>query len=96
MSLRIRLICLIAIVLIASLAVEATIVSFHASRSVRTEMNSALHVGQQIRRKRVGTTFRIPPTRERDLEPLVAAFKGNRHLRVYSHRWRRRHRGPVP
>ncbi len=48
MSLRIRLICLIAIVLIASLAVEATLVSFNASRSVRTEMNSALRVGQQI------------------------------------------------
>jgi hypothetical protein len=39
MSLRFRLICLIAIVLIASLAVEGTIVSFNASRSVQTEMN---------------------------------------------------------
>jgi hypothetical protein len=47
-SLRVRLICLIAIVLIASLAVEGTIVSFNASRSVQTEMNSALQVGQQI------------------------------------------------
>jgi hypothetical protein len=46
MSLRIRLICLIALVLVLSLAVEGTIVSFNASRSVSTEMNSALQVGQ--------------------------------------------------
>ena len=95
MSLRIRLICLIAIVLIASLAVEATLVSFNASRSVRTEMNSALHVGQQIV---TSALARLPdsPDRQRDLEALVAAFKGNRHLRVYSDRWRNRHRGPIP
>ena len=48
MSLRFRLICLIAIVLAASLVLEGAIVSFHASRSVRTEMSSALQVGQQF------------------------------------------------
>lgn len=81
MSLRIRLICLIAMVLIASLAVEATLVSFNASRSVRTEMNSALRVGQQIV---TSALARLPdsPDPQRDLEQLVAAFKGNRHLRV--------------
>ncbi|HUB64910.1 MAG TPA: ATP-binding protein [Methylocella sp.] len=81
MSLRFRLICLIAIVLIASLAVEGTIVSFNASRSVQTEMNSALQVGQQIV---TSALARLPEStdRRRDLEALVAAFKGNRHLRV--------------
>jgi two-component system sensor histidine kinase UhpB len=81
MSLRFRLICLIAIVLIASLAVEGTIVSFNASRSVQTEMNSALQVGQQIVKSALA---RLPDStdRRRDLEALVAAFKGNRHLRV--------------
>jgi two-component system, NarL family, sensor histidine kinase UhpB len=81
MSLRFRLICLIAIVLIASLAVEGTIVSFNASRSVQTEMNSALQVGQQIVKSALA---QLPEStdRRRDLEELVAAFKGNRHLRV--------------
>src|ERR1700730_7989503 len=81
MSLRFRLICLIAVVLIASLAVEGTIVSCNASRSVQTEMNSALQVGQQIVKSALA---RLPNStdRRRDLEALVAAFKGNRHLRV--------------
>jgi two-component system sensor histidine kinase UhpB len=81
MSLRFRLICLIAIVLAASLVVEGAIVSFHASRSVRTEMNSALQVGQQFVESALSD---LPDsTNQRgDLEALVAAFKGNRHLRV--------------
>jgi len=81
MSLRFRLISLFAIVLIASLAVEGTIVSFNASRSVQTEMNSALQVGQQIVRRALA---QLPdsPDRRRGLEALVAAFEGNRHLRV--------------
>src|ERR1700690_2624622 len=81
MSLRFRLICLIAIVLIASLALEGTIVSFNASGSVQTEMNSALQVGQQIVKRALA---RLPASTDRraDLEELVAAFKGNRHLRV--------------
>jgi two-component system sensor histidine kinase UhpB len=81
MSLRFRLICLIAIVLIASLAVEGTIVSFNASRSVETEMNSALQVGQQIVKSALAQ-FPETSDRRRDLETLEAAFKGNRHLRV--------------
>jgi hypothetical protein len=71
-SLRFRLICLIAIVLIASLAVEGTIVSFNASRSVQTEMNSALQVGQQIVKSALA---QLPEStdRGRDLEALVAS-----------------------
>jgi two-component system, NarL family, sensor histidine kinase UhpB len=81
MSLRFRLICLIAIVLIASLVVEGTIVSFNASRSVQTEMNSALQVGQQIVKNALAQ-LPVSHDRRRYLEALVAAFKGNQHLRV--------------
>ena len=81
MSLRFRLICLIAIVLIASVALEGVIVSFHASRSVRTEMNSALQVGQQFVASALADLAESADGRG-DLEALVAAFKGNRHLRV--------------
>jgi two-component system, NarL family, sensor histidine kinase UhpB len=81
MSLRIRLICLIALVLVLSLAVEDTIVSFNASRSVPTEMNSALQVGQQIVKSALAGLPESPDPR-RSLEDLVASFKGNRHLRV--------------
>jgi two-component system sensor histidine kinase UhpB len=81
MSLRFRLISLIAIVLIASLAVEGTTVSFNASRSVKTEMNSALQVGQQIVTSALAH-FPESTDRRHYLEGLVAAFKGNRHLRV--------------
>jgi len=81
MPLRVRLICLIAVVLAVSLAVEVTIVSFNASRSVQTEMSSALEVGVQIIKS---TLARLPESTDwrRDLKELVAAFKGNRHLRV--------------
>ncbi|MCI0599353.1 MAG: histidine kinase [Beijerinckiaceae bacterium] len=81
MPLRIRLICLVAMVLAASLGVEVTIVSFNASRSVQTEMSSALEVGEQIVKSAL---TRLPSSADprRDLEELVAAFKGNRHLRV--------------
>jgi two-component system sensor histidine kinase UhpB len=81
MSLRIRLICLIALVLVLSLAVEGIIVSFNASRSVPTEMNSALLVGQQIVKSALPGLPESPDPR-RSLEDLVASFKGNRHLRV--------------
>jgi two-component system sensor histidine kinase UhpB len=81
MSLRIRLICLIALVLVLSLAVEGTIVLFNASRSVPTEINSALQVGQQIVKSALAGLPESPDPR-RSLEDLVASFKGNRHLRV--------------
>jgi two-component system sensor histidine kinase UhpB len=81
MTLRFRLICLIAIVLAVSLALEGTIVFFNASRSVQTEMHSALQVGEQIIKGRLARLAQ-PPGAEGSLEDLVAAFKGSRHLRV--------------
>jgi two-component system, NarL family, sensor histidine kinase UhpB len=81
MSLRFRLICLVVITLVLSLAVEWTIVFFNASRSVRTEISAALQVGEQISKSALR---RLPESSDprRGLEELVAAFKGNRHLRV--------------
>ena len=75
------MICLIAIVLIASLVVEGTIVSFNASRSVQTDMNSALQVGQRIVK---GALAQLPEStdRRRDLVALVAAFKHLMQFRV--------------
>lgn len=81
MSLRSQIVCLIAAILIASLTVEGLIVSFNASRSVQTEMNSALRVGRQIVNAAVAR-FPDAADRQRALETLVASFKGHRHLRM--------------
>jgi two-component system, NarL family, sensor histidine kinase UhpB len=81
MSLRFRLICSIAIVLAVSLAIEGTVVFFNASRSVQTEMNSALRVGEQIVQSALERLPQSPDPR-RGLNELVAAFNGNRHLRL--------------
>ena len=47
MSLRFRLITLVAIVLLVSLALGGVLACFNASRSLRTEMHAALLVGRQ-------------------------------------------------
>jgi two-component system sensor histidine kinase UhpB len=81
MSLRLRLISLVAIVLAVSLVFGSAIACFSASRSVRTEMLSALVVAQQTIENAVdGLQTSHDPQRE--LENLVTSFKGNRHLRV--------------
>lgn len=82
MSLRFRLIALVAIVLMVSLVVGGGIAWFTASRSVRTEMRAALLVGRQT----VDNALRRlqgSQDSQRDLDDLVASFKGNRHLRVF-------------
>jgi two-component system, NarL family, sensor histidine kinase UhpB len=81
MSLRLFLISLIAALLAASLVLGGMIASFNASRSVQTEMRSALAVGQQmIEANLAGLDRSLDP--KRDLEESIASFKGNRHLRV--------------
>jgi len=81
MSLRFRLIGLIAIVFVISLVLGGAIVSFIASQSVHTEMSAALQVGQQTIENAVDDLqgARDP---QRDLRNLIASFNGNRHLRV--------------
>jgi two-component system, NarL family, sensor histidine kinase UhpB len=82
MSLRLRLISLVVIVLAVSLVFGGAIACFSASRSVRTEMLSALVVAQQTIENAIDglQTSRDP---QRELENLVTSFKGNRHLRVF-------------
>ncbi len=81
MSLRLFLISLIAAILAASLAVGGVIASFNASRSVETEMRSALAVAQQMIRASLANLDWTQDARP-ELEGLVGSFKGNRHVRV--------------
>jgi two-component system sensor histidine kinase UhpB len=81
MSLRWRLIGLVAIALVLSLGLAAALACFNASRSVGIEMRAALLVGVHTVENAVpGVQASVEP--QRDLERLVALFHGNRHLRV--------------
>ena len=81
MSLRLFLISLIAALLAASLVLGGMVASFNASRSVQTEMRSAIVVAQQmIRANLANLDWSQDPRRE--LEGLISSFKGNRHVRV--------------
>lgn len=80
-SLRLLLILLVALVLVASLAVGGVLATYNASRSVETEMRSAVAVATQM----VTTGINLLATSDdpvHDLEYLVDSFKGNRHVRV--------------
>lgn len=88
MSLRFRLIALVCIVLLISLALDGVIAYANASRSVRTEMRAAFLVGRQTIVSGI-ERLRNAPDPLRDLEDLVASFSGNRHLRVW-------HTGQMP
>jgi two-component system, NarL family, sensor histidine kinase UhpB len=81
MSLRLRLIVLVALALAVSLAFGITVAGVGASRSVRTEMRTALAVARQtVESSLASFDGSADPTR--DLEHLIASFDGNRHLRV--------------
>jgi two-component system sensor histidine kinase UhpB len=81
MSLRFRLIGLVCVVLLISLALGGAIAYCNASRSVRAELRAAMLVGRQTIENAIE---RLPDSRDpsRDLDALVASFNGNRHLRV--------------
>ncbi|HEY7991158.1 MAG TPA: histidine kinase [Stellaceae bacterium] len=81
MPLRIRLILLVSLVLALSLAFGGGLASLNASRSVRTEMDSALQVARQSIESGIETAAASPDWR-RDIDRLVATFDGNRHVRV--------------
>lgn len=82
MPLRFRLIALVAVALLASLGFGGTVIFLNASQSVRNEMRSALRVGNQTIEHVVREIGSSPDPR-RDLDNLVASFKGSRHLRVW-------------
>src|SRR5215813_8982850 len=81
MSLRLRLISLVAIVLVVSLVFGSATACLSASRSVRTEMLSALAVARQTIENAIDR-LKASYDPQRDLESFVASFKGNRHLRI--------------
>jgi two-component system, NarL family, sensor histidine kinase UhpB len=74
MPLRVRLIALVAVVLLASLACGSLLVGWHAAKSVKTELRAGLDVGVQ--------TIRNGFDDRADLRQLVATFNGNRHVRA--------------
>ena len=81
MSLRLRLIGLVAIALVLSLALAAAIACLNASRSVGVEMRAALLVGvHTVENALPGILASTDP--HGDLAQLVTLFRGNRHLRV--------------
>jgi two-component system sensor histidine kinase UhpB len=81
MSLRFRLIGLVCLALVVSLGLGGVVAWVNASRSVRTEMRSALLVARHaIETATQRLQQALDPSR--DLDELVASFEGNRHLRV--------------
>jgi two-component system, NarL family, sensor histidine kinase UhpB len=81
LSLRLRLIGLVAVVFALSLALGGTVACLNASRSVQVEMRSALAAARQTIETAVAALGRSDAPR-RDLEQLIASFRENRHLRV--------------
>lgn len=81
MSLRARLIASIVLVLVVCLGLGGAVAGWHAVRSVRTEMQSALAVGIQTMRNGINE---IPGADNPDAEThrLVRTFDGDRHLRA--------------
>lgn len=78
-SLRLRLIGLVVIGMVVSLALGGAIACVNASRSVQTEMRAALAVARQA----VETVLTLPRGDLRhELESVIAAFDGNRHVRL--------------
>ncbi len=81
MPLRVRLIALIGVVLLASLACGSMLVGWHAASSVQTELRAALDVGTKTIRNGIDEVDRSDD-RASELRHLVATFNGNRHVRA--------------
>ena len=81
MSLRARLIASIILVLLVSLGAGCASAGWNAARSVRTEMQAALAVGEQAVRHGLED---LPGSQDAlaDLRQLVQAFDGDRHVRA--------------
>jgi two-component system sensor histidine kinase UhpB len=81
MPLRVRLIALIGLMLLASLAAGSVLVGWHAANSVRTELRAALNVGART----IRNGFSEMPGQDDQMNAmrhLVATFNGNRHVRA--------------
>ncbi|HUB46690.1 MAG TPA: HAMP domain-containing protein [Acetobacteraceae bacterium] len=81
MPLRVRLIMLVGLVLLASLACGSALVGWHAVSSVRVELRAALDVGVQTVQNGFDDLAH-DDDRSIGLRRLVATFNGNRHVRA--------------
>lgn len=81
MPLRIRLVLLVTLALALSLVLGGALAWLNARRAVATEMNSALTVARQTIESGIAGANGAADWR-RDIDRLIAAFAGNRHLRV--------------
>ncbi len=81
MSLRLRLIVSFAIPLAFSLVFGCMLVSWHATRSVRTELTAALEVGRQSVHAGM-EELSLAGDPGHDLRSLIRTFDGNRHVRA--------------
>lgn len=81
MSLKFRLVLLVGLMLLVSLALGGGLAWWHATRSVATEMQAALLTGQQTVRTVIP---HIGPDEDggASLRQLIDTFNGNRHLRA--------------
>lgn len=81
MPLRLRLIALVGVVLLLSVAGGGALVAWRAAHSVQTELRAALDVGAQTVRNGFAEMAETDgPAKE--LRRLVATFDGNRHVRA--------------
>jgi two-component system, NarL family, sensor histidine kinase UhpB len=80
-TLRLRLLLLIALGLLASLAVAGTFAFWHAVQKAQTELQAALAVGSVVARHAVDD-IREAADPQRRLVELIAGFDGDRHLRA--------------
>jgi two-component system sensor histidine kinase UhpB len=81
MTLRVRLIVLVAFVLLISVLLGGMLAWWHAAQSAREEMQAALLSGEH----RVRDSMQYLPgvaDREGDLRRLIATFNGDRHVRA--------------
>ena len=81
MPLRMRLIALVALVLLASLAFGSLLVGWHAASSVQTELRAALDVGANSVRNGFDD-LAVADDRATELRRQVTTFNGNRHVRA--------------
>jgi len=81
MSLKFRLVLWVALMLLISLTMGASLAWWHATRSVATEMQAALTVGEQTVRT-VVPHIGSGEDGAAALRRLIATFDGNRHLRA--------------
>jgi two-component system, NarL family, sensor histidine kinase UhpB len=80
-TLRLRLLLLIALGLLASLAVAGTFAFWHAVQKAQIELQAALAVGSVVARHAVEDIGEASDPQRRLVE-LIAGFDGDRHLRA--------------